>query len=180
MLALPGGSYVYQGEELGLPEVEDLPSDVLADPTWARSGHTRRGRDGCRVPIPWEGNEAPFGFSPKGALAPPWLPQPRSWRDHTVAALDADPDSILNLYRRAFRLRRTEPALGDGTLRWLPSSPEVLVFARDPGFVCAVNLSELPIRAPAPAELLLASGPVTGDGQIPPDTAAWFRSHSGT
>ena len=88
MLALPGGAYVYQGEELGLPEVEDLPSDVLADPTWARSGHTQRGRDGCRVPIPWEGDEAPFGFSPKGARGRPWLPQPRSWRDHTVAGLE--------------------------------------------------------------------------------------------
>jgi alpha-glucosidase len=174
MLALPGGAYIYQGEELGLPEVEDLLSDVLADPTWARSGHTQRGRDGCRVPIPWEGNEAPFGFSPTGAAAP-WLPQPNSWRDHTVAALDSDPDSILNLYRRALRLRRAEPALGDGTLRWLPSSPDVLVFAREPGFVCAVNLSESPIPPPASAELLLASGPLAADGQIPPDTSAWLR-----
>ena len=67
MLALPGGAYVYQGEELGLPEVEDLPDDVLTDPTWERSGHTHRGRDGCRVPIPWEGDAPPFGFSPEGA-----------------------------------------------------------------------------------------------------------------
>jgi alpha-glucosidase len=92
-----------------------------------------------------------------------------------VAALDTEPDSILNLYRSALRLRRAEPALGDGTLRWLPSTPDVLLFARNPGFVCAVNLSESPIAAPAPAELLLASGPLTADGQIPPDTAAWLR-----
>jgi alpha-glucosidase len=175
MLSLPGGAYVYQGEELGLPEVEDLPAEALADPTWERSGHTQRGRDGCRVPIPWEGSEPPFGFSPKGASAPPWLPQPASWRDHTAAVLDADPDSMLSLYRSALRLRRAAPALGDGTLRWLPSPPEVLLFARDPGFVCAVNISGSVIPAPSGAELLLASGPLTAGGEIPPDTAGWYR-----
>src|SRR5829696_666027 len=76
LLALPGGAYVYQGEELGLPQVEDLPAEVLQDPEWERSGRTRRGRDGCRVPIPWEPGGPPYGFSPPGAEAPPWLPQP--------------------------------------------------------------------------------------------------------
>jgi alpha-glucosidase len=79
MLALPGGAYVYQGEELGLPEVEDLPDDALQDPTWELSGRAERGRDGCRVPIPWSGSAPPFGFSPPDAGAPPWLPQPPSW-----------------------------------------------------------------------------------------------------
>jgi alpha-glucosidase len=174
MLALPGGAYVYQGEELGLPEVEDLPTDVLADPTWERSGHTQRGRDGCRVPIPWEGDDPPFGFSPKGASSPPWLPQPRSWRWHTAEILDTDPDSILTLYREALRQRRLNPALGDGTLRWLPSPDGVLLFAREPGFVCAVNLAGSPFPAPAGAMPLLASARLTEQGEIPPDTAAWF------
>ncbi len=176
MLALPGGAYVYQGEELGLAEVEDLPADVLADPTWKRSGHTQRGRDGCRVPIPWEGDEPPFGFSPEGASQPPWLPQPLSWRFQTAAALDAAPDSMLTLYRDALRLRRFNPALGDGSLRWLPAPESVLLFARDPGFLCAVNLGQTPLAVPAGAELLLASGSLTSDKDIPPDTAAWFST----
>jgi alpha-glucosidase len=176
MLALPGGAYVYQGEELGLPEVEDLPADVLADPTWERSGHTLRGRDGCRVPIPWAGDKPPFGFSPDGAVAEPWLPQPPTWRDRTVAALDGDPDSILELYRTALRLRRDHPALGDGTLRWLESPAGTLLFAREPGFICAVNISRAPMPLPEGVELLLGSGPLSRQGQLPPDTAAWLAA----
>ncbi|MDP9074119.1 MAG: alpha-amylase family glycosyl hydrolase, partial [Actinomycetota bacterium] len=174
MLALPGGAYVYQGEELGLPEVEDLPVDLLADPTWERSGHTERGRDGCRVPIPWDGDEAPFGFSPPGAVAPPWLPQPVSWRDHTVAALEHDPHSMLALYRRALHMRHGHPALGDGTLRWLDAPEGVLLFARDPAFACAVNISPEPVPLPDGTEVLLTSGPLTDDHKLPADTAAWL------
>ena len=73
MFALPGGAYVYQGEELGLDEVEDLPDEVRQDPTFLRTGGERKGRDGCRVPIPWGGDAPPFGFGP-GPSA--WLPQP--------------------------------------------------------------------------------------------------------
>ena len=91
MLALPGGAYVYQGEELGLAEVEDIPEDQLQDPTWEQSGHTNRGRDGCRVPIPWSGEEPPFGFSPADATAQPWLPQPPSWRGQTAADQERGP-----------------------------------------------------------------------------------------
>jgi alpha-glucosidase len=176
MLALPGGAYVYQGEELGLPEVEDLPEAVLADPTWVRSGHTQRGRDGCRVPIPWEGDEPPFGFSPPDASIPPWLPQPASWRDHTATALAKDPSSMLALYRDALRLRRQLPALGDGSLRWLEGPPGSLVFARDPAFVCVVNLSAPPVALPEGTGLLLASGPLTAPREVPPDTAVWLTS----
>ena len=174
MLALPGGAYVYQGDELGLPEVEDLPTSVLADPTWRRSGHTQRGRDGCRVPIPWEGDRPPFGFSPESASAPPWLPQPACWRDHSASRLAADPGSMLALYRQALRLRRLHPALGDGTLRWLPSPAGALAFARDPGFACVVNLSGPPVAPPSGSELLMASGPLEAREPIPEDTAAWF------
>jgi alpha-glucosidase len=173
MLALPGGAYVYQGEELGLAEVEDLPEDALQDPTWEQSGRTERGRDGCRVPIPWSGEEPPFGFSPNGG-APPWLPQPASWRTLTVEAQAGDDTSMLELYRRALRIRRAHPALGDGTLEWLDAPDGALAFARDRGLVCIVNVSGDPVSPPEGAELLLASGDLTDDGRVPRDTAAWF------
>ncbi|MFD9981996.1 glycoside hydrolase family 13 protein [Streptomyces massasporeus] len=169
MLALPGGAYVYQGEELGLPEVEDLPESVLQDPTWERSGHTDRGRDGCRVPIPWSGRTAPYGFG----TGEPWLPQPDSWADHTVERQTGDPDSMLELYRAALRVRRGHPALGDGTLAWLDAPEGVLAFTRDPGFVCVVNLSGEPYDLPTHSEVLLASGPLQ-DGRLGPDQAVWL------
>jgi alpha-glucosidase len=176
MLALPGGAYVYQGEELGLAEVEDLPDDVLQDPGWAQSGHTVRGRDGCRVPIPWSGLDPPFGFSPPGADAPPWLPQPPAWRTQTVQAQTGDESSMLELYRRALRLRRSHPALGDGNLSWLPAPAGALAFRRDPGFTCLVNLSAGAVAPPHSAQMLIASGPVDSRGRLPSDTAAWFAA----
>jgi len=168
-LALPGSAYLYQGEELGLPEVTDLPEEVLQDPVWERSGHTERGRDGCRVPMPWEGDEPPYGFGSGGS----WLPMPASWRSLTVAAQSDDPDSVLSLYQRALRIRRTHPALGDGSLEWLPSPEGTLVFRREPGFVCAVNLGDEPVTLPEYGELLCASGSLSGT-TLPGDTAAWF------
>ncbi|MGF0171004.1 glycoside hydrolase family 13 protein [Streptomyces sp. Marseille-Q5077] len=173
MLSLPGGAYVYQGEELGLPEVEDLPEAVLQDPVWERSGHTDRGRDGCRVPIPWSGRSTPYGFSPDGATGAPWLPQPADWAPHTVAAQSGDPDSMLELYRTALRLRREHPALGDGTMTWLETPEGVLAFSRDPGFVCVVNLSAEPCPLPDHTSVLLASGPLEG-AVLAPDQAAWL------
>jgi alpha-glucosidase len=174
MLALPGGAYLYQGEELGLWEVEDLPDAVLQDPRWERSGHTDRGRDGCRVPLPWSGSEPPFGFGPAGST--PWLPQPAAWRDYTAEAEAGDPGSMLELYRAALRVRRGEPALGDGALRWMDGPGEVLAFERDPGFSCAVNFSAGPVELPAHEAVLLASGPLDG-GRLPADTAVWLRRH---
>ena len=145
-LALPGGAYVYQGDELGLDEVEDLPDEVLQDPIWERSNHTSRGRDGCRVPIPWSGDAAPFGFG--SADAPPWLPQPERWAAFTAAAQDGDPASHLNLYRAALAERRRNPALGDGTLTWDDDVPaDVLSFTREPGFRCIVNFGRRPLPA---------------------------------
>jgi alpha-glucosidase len=171
MLALPGGAYLYQGEELGLEEVEDLPEAVLADPTWERSGRTRRGRDGCRVPLPWSGTAPPFGFTPDGV--PPWLPQPARWRTLTARAQAADPGSMLRLYRAALATRREHPALGDGTLTWRPARDGVLSFAREPGFGCVVNLSAEPYELPADARVLLASTPPDGN-RLPPDAAVWL------
>ncbi|MET9395092.1 alpha-amylase family glycosyl hydrolase [Streptomyces sp. NPDC006624] len=173
MLALPGGAYVYQGEELGLPEVEDLPESVLQDPVWERSGHTERGRDGCRVPIPWSGDSAPYGFSPDGAHGTPWLPQPADWARLSVAAQTGDAASMLELYRTALRIRRDHEALGDGTMEWQDAPDGVLAFTRSPGFLCVVNLSEEPYELPAHSGLLLASGPLK-NGRLGPDQAVWL------
>ncbi|MFF5515711.1 glycoside hydrolase family 13 protein [Streptomyces coeruleorubidus] len=173
MLALPGGAYVYQGEELGLPEVEDLPESALQDPIWERSGHTDRGRDGCRVPIPWSGQKAPYGFSPAGATADPWLPQPADWAGRSAETQTGDPASMLELYRTALRIRREHPALGDGTMTWLDTPEGVLAFSRDPGFVCVVNLSAEPYELPAHSGLLLTGGRLE-DGLLGPDQAVWL------
>ena len=169
-LALPGSAYLYQGEELGLPEVEDLPEEALQDPTWERSGRTARGRDGCRVPLPWEGDRPPFGFT--GEAGTPWLPQPPAWAASTVAAQRKDPASTLSLYRTALRLRRRLPELSDTPLTWVDAGDDVLAFDRGPAFRCVVNLSGKPQDVPAHGRILVASGPC--DGPLPPDTAAWF------
>ncbi|MCD9875387.1 glycoside hydrolase family 13 protein [Streptomyces guryensis] len=168
MLALPGGAYIYQGEELGLYEVEDLPESALQDPTWERSGHTIRGRDGCRVPLPWTGDTPPFGFSPTRAA--PWLPQPADWKSYTAEANQADRTSMLQLYRSALRLRRTNPHLRGEEFRWLDSPAGTLLFERGNGLLCAVNLSDQPIALPNAWSPLLVSGPLTKAGLLPPDT----------
>ncbi len=174
MFALPGSAYVYQGDELGLWEVEDLPEAVLQDPTWRRSGHTERGRDGCRVPLPWSGAAAPFGFSPAGAAEEPWLPQPADFAGVTVAAQETDAGSMLALYRAALALRHSQPALGGGELTWRPAEPGVLAFDRAPGFTCVVNLSDGPVALPHGARVLLSSVPLV-DGRLPVDAAVWLE-----
>ena len=178
-LALPGSVYLYQGEELGLPEVEDIPAERIEDPMYHRTGGADPGRDGCRVPLPWSGDRPSYGFSPEDATGEPWLPQPPAWAGLSVAAEDGVPDSMLTLYRRALRLRRAEPGLGDGPMSWLEADPRVLAFARggagDPGFACVVNLSDASVPLPDHRDLLLASGPLDG-GALPPDTAVWLRT----
>lgn len=175
LLALPGGAYIYQGEELGLWEVEDLPDELLQDPAFVRSGGTARGRDGCRVPIPWSGDDPPFGFGPEGTR--PWLPQPPAWKDLTVEAQLGDPTSFLELYRSALRLRRELPAFGNGHLEWLDGPPGALLFERDPTVLCAVNLSAEPFPLPKHTEILLASTHFT-DNYLPQNTAVWLRRRS--
>lgn len=103
MLALPGSTYIYQGEELGLPEHTTLPDEVRQDPAFFRTQKAEAGRDGCRVPLPWEADAPGFGFSPTGAS---WLPQPAEWAALAVDAQLADPNSHLNWYRELLRLRR--------------------------------------------------------------------------
>ncbi|WP_055585686.1 glycoside hydrolase family 13 protein [Peterkaempfera griseoplana] len=170
-LALPGAVYLYQGEELGLPEVEDLPLDRLQDPMHFRSGGTDPGRDGCRVPLPWSGTAPPYGFTRQDV--DPWLPQPAGWEALTVEAQRADPGSMLNLYRSALRLRRSTAALREGRFSWLESAPGVLSFRRGEDFGCLVNLSDAPVPLPEGGRPLLASAELTG-GRLPVDAAVWL------
>jgi alpha-glucosidase len=171
-MALPGSVYVYQGEELGLPEVEDLPDSVRDDPMYTRSGGSDPGRDGCRVPLPWSSSGPSLGFNTSGVT---WLPQPSGWSRLSVEAERDDPASMLSLYRSALALRRREPGLGDGPMSWLESPAEVLAFGRPGGFVCVANLSDSPVKLPAHRGVLLASSPAQ-NGQIAPDTAVWLRT----
>ncbi|MBI4942591.1 MAG: glycoside hydrolase family 13 protein [Actinobacteria bacterium] len=173
-LALPGGVYLYQGEELGLEEVEDLPEELLQDPTWERSGHVERGRDGCRVPLPWAPDGPSLGFGD----AAPWLPQPASWSAVSAASHEGDPTSMLALYREALRLRRDLPALGAGTgadVTWLDLGDDVVAFRREPGVVCLVNCGSTPVPLPA-GTVLLASVPLdlSASPALPADTAVWL------
>ena len=115
MLGLPGGAYLYQGEELGLPDSSDIPGNMRQDPTFARTGGTRIGRDGCRVPLPWRSSEPHSGF---GSGLDPWLPQPESWPALARDKQEVDPASHLNLYRRMLDLRATN-RLGEGSLAWV-------------------------------------------------------------
>ncbi|MGQ4415428.1 glycoside hydrolase family 13 protein [Streptomyces sp. SAS_269] len=168
MLALPGSAYVYQGEELGLPEVADLPTAVLQDPIWEQTGHVRKGRDGCRVPLPWTPDGPSYGFGPGAA----WLPQPESFASHAVAAQAGAEGSTLELYRAALRLRRK--LLEGETLTWTPDAPAgVLDFARTGTWRCVTNLTERPVPLP-PGEVLLASTPLPEAGSLPPDTTVWL------
>jgi alpha-glucosidase len=172
--ALPGSLYLYQGDELGLPEVEDIPRGVLQDPMHFRSGGVDPGRDGCRVPLPWSGSAAPFGFSPADATGEPWLPQPAAWNRYTVEAEAADPHSMLSLYRAALRIRRSESALGDGGLTWLDAGPDVLAFRRGDGFVSITNFADADIALPV-GDVVLASEELAEPGVLPPDSTAWLR-----
>ena len=173
-LALPGSSYLYQGEELGLWEVEDIPDELIADPIYARTEHRIRGRDGCRVPLPWLDDAPGFGFGPADGAAP-WLPQPPGWRQLAAAAQARDSGSMLALYRDALRARAARDRLGDDSLTWLAAPDGVLAFSRPGRFACVINISAAPAPLPPGADVLLASGALD-DGKLPPDTAVWLRT----
>ncbi|MFF9053441.1 glycoside hydrolase family 13 protein [Streptomyces erythrochromogenes] len=187
MLALPGSAYVYQGEELGLPDVTDLPDEVRQDPSFFRAAGQDGFRDGCRVPIPWSGTEAPYGFGTGGS----WLPQPDSWAELSVEAQSGDPSSTLELYRSALRLRREHPDLGAGeSVDWQEAPEGVLVFRRG-GFLCTANTTGAAVRLPVTGEVLLSSGAVadgTAEGAVagtveagvlPADTTVWWQVTAG-
>lgn len=166
LLGLPGSCYLYQGEELGLPEVHDLDPSVLDDPVWTRSGYTEKGRDGCRVPIPWTKDRPSYGFS----TADPWLPQPEGWGEVSVAAQDGVEGSMLELYRAAMRIRR-ERLTGDESLTWLDAPDGVLMFQRPGGVTVVVNCSDTPIPLPR-GEVLVSSEPGITT-MVPTDAAVW-------
>ncbi|GAA3122189.1 glycoside hydrolase family 13 protein [Streptomyces echinatus] len=168
MLALPGSAYLYQGEELGLPEVADLPTEVLQDPIWEQTGHVRKGRDGCRVPLPWTTAGPSYGFGPGAA----WLPQPSSFAACSVEAQTGAEGSTLELYRTALRLRRK--LLEGEALTWTPGAPAgVLDFARTEVWRSVTNLGSEPVPLP-PGEILLSSTPPADDRTLPPDTTVWL------
>ncbi|NTW40115.1 MAG: glycoside hydrolase family 13 protein [Cellulomonadaceae bacterium] len=179
MLALPGSAYLYQGEELGLPEHTTLDDAERQDPAWWRSGHTERGRDGCRIPLPWEADEPAFGFSPTGAT---WLSQPSSFARYAADVQRRTPGSTLELYRAALRLRR-EFNLGTGSLAWVDGLPNAasasaLIFVNRELLV-VTNVGGSVLRLPADLDVLLVSHevPVADDGAVlvPPDTTVWAR-----
>ncbi|NHA67546.1 glycoside hydrolase family 13 protein [Phycicoccus flavus] len=175
MLALPGGAYVYQGEELGLPEHTTMPDEVRQDPTFHHTHGEVTGRDGCRVPIPWTKGAPSMGFGPGDH---PWLPQPEAYDDLAVDQQEGVPGSTLELYRTLLRLRR-EHRLGRASLAWDElCSEHVVAFrvsARDGDEVLVVTtVGGDPVPLPA-GEVLLASGPLGEDGTLGPDTTVWLR-----
>jgi alpha-glucosidase len=172
MLALPGSAYVYQGEELGLHEVADIPDDQLQDPVWIRTEHGLKGRDGCRVPIPWDTSAPAFGFGGHE----PHLPQPAWFADSAVSVEEGDADSTLSLYRRALALRH-ELQQGED-LTWVDEAPSVVHFARHDGWHSVTNFSTEAVPLPD-GEVLLSSGPLESQGgavQLPGETTVWLRA----
>lgn len=168
MLALPGSSYLYQGEELGLPEVIDIPGDARQDPTWFRTGGERYGRDGCRVPLPWTSTGAAYGFNDTGAS---WLPQPAEWAVLARDIQTGDPASTLSLYRTSLTARRAHD-LGSGALEWLDGPGDGILAFRNGNVTVVANIGEAPVALPS-GEVIVASGPLAGD-RLPVDTAVWI------
>ncbi|MFD5225947.1 glycoside hydrolase family 13 protein [Microbacterium sp. NPDC058342] len=168
--ALPGALYVYQGDELGLPEVE-LPVEVLQDPMHFRSDGVDPGRDGCRVPLPWAGSRRPYGFG----TAPgrdTWLPQPEDWARLTVEAQSEDRDSMLSLYRAMLGIRRRTADLHRDGLEWLELGPDVIAFRRGDETASITNFGA-PCALPEHRAVLLASSPLR-DGALPADSTVWL------
>ena len=174
MLGLPGSAYVYQGEELGLPEHTTLDDSLRQDPAWWRTGHAEKGRDGCRVPLPWRSDAPGLGFSPTGRT---WLPQPESWAALAPDVQEQEEGSTLRMYRTALELRASL-GLGAGALELLPAGDDV-VAARNtgegrPAVVVLTNIGAEPVALPEGHEVLLASGPLA-EGAVPADTTVWLR-----
>ncbi|MEU1600332.1 glycoside hydrolase family 13 protein [Streptomyces sp. NPDC005708] len=177
LLALPGSQYLYQGEELGLPEVLDLPDQVRQDPTWFRSEGLDPGRDGSRVPLPWTAQAPSFGFSPTQVTAEPWLPQPQWFVKYAASEQLKDADSTLALHRRALRVRRDLFSTVDRAVTWIdvPGRDDVLAFRRD-SVTCVVVFGDTPLRPPAEwGSIVLCSAPVH-QGQLAGNSAAWLHT----
>ncbi|MCJ0700791.1 glycoside hydrolase family 13 protein [Frigoribacterium faeni] len=169
MLALPGSAYLYQGEELGLPEAIDLPDESRQDPTWFRTGGERYGRDGCRVPLPWESAAPAFGFNSTGAS---WLPQPSDWSTYARDEQTGVTGSTLELYRLALRLR-SEIGLGTSDIVWLDDYSDEVVAFRSAGVTVLANLGEVAVELPL-GDVLLSTMSLDGPA-LPPNAAVWLR-----
>lgn len=176
-MSLPGSTYMYQGEELGLPEVWDLPIDVLDDPIWFRSQGTpqaEKGRDGCRVPVPWETSGPSFGFGDEA----PWLPQPAIFGELSVQAQENDPASMLALYRATIAARNAHFADGD-TLTMVDMGADVLAYKRSStrgnDVTVIVNMSASPVALPD-GDIVVSSAAQPLVGNLPTDTAVWIQS----
>jgi alpha-glucosidase len=174
MLALPGSAYLYQGEELGLPDSTDMPHEFRQDPAFKRTNGEEIGRDGCRVPMPWVKGAPSLGFGPSDLA---WLPQPEVYGDYAVDQQEGVPGSTLELYRTLLRLRR-ERSLGTGALEFADGYGHDVVALVNSGegrTLVVANLGEEPVALPEGAELLATSGPLAADGAVPTDTAVWAR-----
>ena len=168
LLALPGSVYLYQGEELGLPEVQDLPDEARQDPIWQRSGRTEHGRDGSRVPLPWTSDGPQFGFS----AVTPWLPQPDWFGGFAVSAQESDPQSTLACYRRALAARKDLDAAAPLELIELHRD-DAIAFRRG-NTVCLTVFDGAPLTPPDEwGRVVASSGPV--HVQVGPATSVWFR-----
>ncbi|MCU1417514.1 MAG: glycoside hydrolase family 13 protein [Schumannella sp.] len=173
MLALPGSAYIYQGEELGLPEAIDLPDAARQDPTFFRTGGELYGRDGCRVPIPWEADAPASGFNTTGAS---WLPQPASWPLYARDAQVGVPGSTLEFYRDALALR-SEHALGAADIDWLEFDDADVIGFRSGAVTVIANTGAGTVELPA-GRIVLCSGEA-GDGLLPGDTTVWILAAAG-
>jgi len=175
MLALPGGAYVYQGEELGLPEHTTMPDEYRQDPTFHRTKGEVTGRDGCRVPMPWVKDAPSLGFGPGST---PWLPQPDAYGDLAVDQQDGVEGSTLELYRALLAHRRSH-RLGHGGLTWDALTSDTVIAVRNTSgdgahtLLCVTNLGAEPVQLPA-GEVLVASGPLTDGAAVPTDTTVWL------
>lgn len=180
MLALPGAAYISQGEELGLPEIVNPPDQALTDPILRLTPSRGTVLDGCLVapPLQWSCRTSPFGFTTEPGVAPPRPPQPTGSAERAKPSSALDSGSFWHLYRDALMLRAQLPQLGEGPLRWIGSTPDVLAFQRGDGLVCAVNFGEAPVPAPLLSQPLLSSGPVV-PGTLPGNTTGWWAAAEG-
>jgi alpha-glucosidase len=159
LLALPGTAFLYQGQELGLEDV-DLPAELRQDPIFHRTNGERLGRDGCRVPVPWTGEPPAFGFTD----GTPWLPMPSEFGPRSVEAEQGVAGSTLELFRTAIARRPTGP------LVWRETPPGTLSFARS-DLVCVVNVDGDPTPLPE-GDVVVRSD--DGDGALAAGAAAWI------
>jgi alpha-glucosidase len=172
MLGLPGSAYLYQGEELGLPEHTTLAPEFRQDPTFARTGGKRVGRDGCRVPLPWEaGIGAANGFNSSGKS---WLPQPEMYSEYSRNLQEHDPNSTLSLYQAALDLRK-QFGLGEGSFSWEQGLTDSQTLTYQNGEILVIhNFGSVPVVLPQ-GEILLASSPIERLGELGPNCSVWLK-----